>query len=450
MASRATIVALEAAQGAATSRARASRAGAGAARARAVLARAAVLALVVALAAVACSPAPPPSGPPTQGPPGPPASGGPASSDSPGPSASPPAAWIRGVVDQPAELVNGNPSPPAFCSPCRSITQTYLVGLAAAPTYLLAVGSVIPLAAAAWTSPDGHRWVRDGSFPGPDGSQAEAVATDGRRWVAVGRDAGGAATFTSPVNAPAWSLIRLPGNGGGNAMAVIALGSGGFVAGGFVVGDFLGDGPAPRPAIWRSPDGVAWAGPELAPGTGLVSGLAEGPGGIVAVGRRSLADDAVGEAWFSPDGGAWSAAPRTADLDRGAISAVAERAGTWTAVGRTIAEGQAMSWQSTDGLTWVAAPPHPDVSNFNLRVVMTGIAATADGFVAVGWKSDAGNGSAVVWRSADGRSWRRDPDEPIFSGGGMSGVATQGRSLVAIGTTGWPDSHIATGWFSAP
>ncbi len=70
------------------------------------------------------------------------------------------------------------------------------------------------------------------------------------------------------------------------------------------------------------------------------------------------------------------------------------------------------------------------------------------GFVADGWRSDAGNGSAVVWRSSDGMAWTRFPQDASFSGAGMAAILDRPASprLLAAGTKGWPDTHAAQVW----
>jgi hypothetical protein len=78
-------------------------------------------------------------------------------------------------------------------------------------------------------------------------------------------------------------------------------------------------------------------------------------------------------------------------------------------------------------------------------MVMDAISSDGSGFVGAGWRTDAGNGSAVVWRSADGRSWIHLPQDASFSGAGLTCVLASPRLLVG-GTMGWPDTHAAQVW----
>jgi hypothetical protein len=77
---------------------------------------------------------------------------------------------------------------------------------------------------------------------------------------------------------------------------------------------------------------------------------------------------------------------------------------------------------------------------------MSDVITIAGRLLAVGWNSTASNGSAVVWSSPDGVNWARQADEPGLSGGGMSAVASDDGLAVAVGSTGWPDTHAATAW----
>jgi hypothetical protein len=81
---------------------------------------------------------------------------------------------------------------------------------------------------------------------------------------------------------------------------------------------------------------------------------------------------------------------------------------------------------------------------------MYAAAPSSVGLVAVGWKSDAANGSAVVWISPDGTRWQRTPDLPTFFGAEITGVVAAGPGLVGVGTGGYPDNDNASVWTSGP
>jgi hypothetical protein len=89
------------------------------------------------------------------------------------------------------------------------------------------------------------------------------------------------------------------------------------------------------------------------------------------------------------------------------------------------------------------------LDNGGLQLVMTAVASDGSGFVAAGWRTDAANGSAVVWRSTDGKVWIHVPQDVSFSGAGLAAVLGSPRLLVG-GTMGWPDTHSAQVWIAPP
>lgn len=142
------------------------------------------------------------------------------------------------------------------------------------------------------------------------------------------------------------------------------------------------------------------------------------------------------------------------------VFALAYGRNTWIAVGRydailgpdTAAVDRGAILLSTDGVTWERITGHEDLDFgefpwFDGGPVMYGVAATDQGFVAVGRRSFAGpeqgeeerGHEAAVWTSPNGRSWTAVPyDAGIFGGGTddpawMSDVITNGDSVIAVG-----------------
>ncbi|HEX5825865.1 MAG TPA: sialidase family protein [Candidatus Limnocylindrales bacterium] len=153
--------------------------------------------------------------------------------------------------------------------------------------------------------------------------------------------------------------------------------------------------------VLRSDDGRTWSVEPGDPGLlaaapdylSLVTGLAEGPDGVVAVGSSALLD-------FS--------------------------------------SGDARSWSSSDGLHWEAARPSRGMAD----AAMEGITSGPDGFVAVG--SDGFPGAnvqlpgargAATWTSADGESWTRGPSQDSYADAIMRGVVRIGAGYIAWGQT---------------
>ena len=108
--------------------------------------------------------------------------------------------------------------------------------------------------------------------------------------------------------------------------------------------------------------------------------------------------------------------------------------------------GDAAVWKSADGSSWERLPDENGVFDSNRRGFVAGdqwmadVVAWQGGFVAVG--SD-GRGEeakpdydAAVWLSEDGITWSRVPHQASLEGGWMNAVTVGGPGLVAVGE--WP------------
>jgi hypothetical protein len=198
-----------------------------------------------------------------------------------------------------------------------------------------------------------------------------------------------------------------------------------------------------HPAIWRRDASGAWTlvsatSPALylLPGSDDLISVAHGPAGWIAVG------DAVSGAVPRPvvvtsaNGVTWqSAAPAAQAAFAGpgiSITAVAADRDGYVVVGRQVIAGRvfAVLWWSADLRSWIQA------SNGGLdgRVQPSAayaVAAAPAGFVAAGTH---GSGSAI-WTSADGRQWSVH-DVPAPNGASaavLRTVAVNGTRIVAAG-----------------
>lgn len=377
-------------------------------------------------------------------PPGSPAAT-PASSTLPAPTGQ----WIAARVDQPAAIEAVPTDAPRFCSPCHPIIGTYIDSMVSFRGGFVALGyDQPPSHATAWVSSDATAWHRVSSLPAPVGSSViAAVAPGGASILAVGGSGGAGAVWRSD-DAVAWTLAALlaPPTGTTELLTAVAATGHGYVAGGFEE-----SATAQKTAsFWRSSDGVAWvrASAQLPAGASEVTGMAAlGPSSLVAVGISG--DERRGSAavWRSTDEGtSWQSVTSPTFLS-GRMLAVAASGTGVAAVGERQDQTGAASWFSADGSTWVASSGG-GLDNGGLQMVMTAVALGDSGFVAAGWRTDAGNGSAVVWRSADGRTWTHLPQDVSFSGAGLASVLASPRLLVG-GTMGWPDTHAAQVWVAS-
>ncbi len=365
----------------------------------------------------------------------------------PSPSSSATAAsWARGSVEQP-ESVTAEPSAtPAYCAPCHPGVITQMRDVAASDDGFVAIGSRTPNTAMIWTSPDGSAWSIVDGPPDPVGLTLDAVAVQGATAVVTGRGPHGVAAWVSTAPGQ-WRAAKVPVADG--AMTAVLATDAGFIAGGYLGPEF---GVA-EAAFWRSGDGASWTPVQDDRGfaDGRVDALAATDSGLVAVGiSGSPGSDGVDAvSWTSSDGLAWQRAPAQRSLEDAAMLSVAVTPAEIVAVGTTGSGDAAAAWTSSDGLAWTRAPDaaaFASNSTYAPHAEMSDVLSTSAGLLAVGWNSSAANGSAVIWTSTDGMTWMRAADAPGLSGGGMRAVTLRGSVAVAVGSTGWPDTHAATAW----
>ena len=395
-----------------------------------------VLALAVAIAAAACATQPGPTPTP---------SSLPSSSAEPTP-------WLDATIEQPDAITSGQSAAPGVQGhPFHFLAENDLFGVGSWAGGLLAVGVQEPPAqAVAFTSSDGSSWVPLATLKGADGTTGIAVATNDGRTVVVGLDAGGAAAWTSTggewtATSPQPDLLAAHA---GAAMTAVTAFEDGFVAAGYHDDPLKGTRSA---AIWRSTDGLAWHA-DAAPGVfadGHAWGVAASGGTIVAVGTGGDPNYGPAAAWRWTASTGWQRATIGPDAG-GQMRAVTAGPSGFVAVGLNAHDDGAQAWTSPDGRTWTAIPDQPSLHYFDqLAMRMQSVVATPSGFLAGGWRSDAGKGSAVTWASADGVTWQPSVWEPSFSGGQIRGLAILGGSVVTVGRTGYPDWNTAAIWIAA-
>jgi hypothetical protein len=365
-------------------------------------------------------------------------------------SAKPSPSWVAARVAQPAAIEAAPTNAPAFCSPCHPVVGTYIDSMISFRGGFLAFGHDQPPShAAAWTSSDATSWLRMATLPAPEGSSIAAaiVGSDGSI-LAVGESGKSAAVWRSS-DGTAWTLTSLPAPAAGTTdwLTAVAPSGTGFVAGGYTESAIA----EKTAAFWRSPDGTTWvraAAPTPA-GQSEVTGMtAIGSTTLFAVGIAGDEESGTAAVWHSTDAGSsWQALTSPVFAAGRMLSVVAAGSGA-VAVGERKDQTGAAAWYSPDGQTWNWSSG-PGLDNGGLEMVMMSVAADASGFVAAGWRSDAGNGSAVVWRSTDGRTWVHVPQDVSFSGAGLAAALGAPRVLVA-GTMGWPDTHSAQVWIAPP
>ncbi len=264
-----------------------------------------------------------------------------------------------------------------------------------------------PPEAAPETSIWGAAWVRD-------------------RWIAVGFDAGDSDAASgvawSSVDGTTWSATT-PFGADSSAAAVIPVGSGAVA-----VGRYRSDAAAWHRArdTWQ----VALLASRPGPFASEAFVLDGDCGRLVAAGPEG--DDLAPVTWTSTDALAWQRNElRRADVSSHAFGvAVTHEAQVIVGAGvRSDGGVGAMAWHATDGGDWRAVDlPGP-------AALASDVAATANGFVAVGWSSDPAE--AVLWRSPDGLAWEvRDAD---------AAFAAAPRRLELTSVEAWGDGFVVAG-----
>lgn len=332
--------------------------------------------------------------------------------------------------------------------------------LAAVGDRLVAVGYTFPdFVAVTWTATgtDRHRWTLAGLPAGATDAFALSIAagtapgpTAGRVAV-VGRVGNDAAAWSS-LDAAAWVPVA-----GGDAfreapetrMTTVVAGPGGFVAGGWV--GAINETGAAR--FWTSTDGTSWSRGPSSSGwaNGRVAAIAAGRSGFVAVGSTGPVGHATGSAvWRSVDGVRWDRVATSPVLTAGEMLSVTAGGPGYVAVGSDLASKAAIVWLSADGRSWELAPAQESLTYHGLGIRMADVVAGPDGrLVAVGhflFGQQYGQGTA--WTSGDGRTWTRMPDQAAFGQGEPQAVIPDGPGFVATGTVGAPDNYIPTVWLS--
>ena len=379
-----------------------------------------------------------------------PSSAGPTSTASATSAAAASDPWQSADVAQPSPVTTSPSLPPGYrCDPCHFLAEDQLLGAGQSATGPIAVGVQEPPAqAVAFTSADGSHWIPVPGFDGATGSTAIATASNGRRTVIVGLDHSGATAWASNggswTQAPQQADLVVPYAAGG--MTTVTAVADGFVAGGYR------DDPlhaAASAAVWRSSDGLAWhadGGPGIFAG-GRIWGIAAKNGTTVAVGTSGDPNYGPAAAWRWTAADGWQRARIDPDA-AGAMRAVAATASGFVAVGLDGHDMGALAWTSPDGLDWTAAPDQPAFHYFQLPLRMQSVIDGPAGLVAGGWRSDVAKGSAVTWTSTDGVTWRGPTWETSFSGGQIAGLTLSAGAVVAVGRTGYPDWNRAAVWVS--
>jgi hypothetical protein len=323
--------------------------------------------------------------------------------------------------------------------------------------------------AAFWFSSDGVTFARiphdEDLFGGSSSQGVNGVAWTGGAFVAVGYDYGipdeqaNAIVWVSP-DGTGWSLVPdLAGVFGGpdnQMMTGVVEGGPGLVAVGWD-----SQGLDTRAAVWTSDDGLTWS---RVTDDGAIfdgsqrqsmSGVAFGPGGLVAVGFDESGGDLDAAVWTSQDGLAWTKVPADPEVFGGAgdqrMKAVAAAGPGYVAVGDSLVDGHydGMLWTSPDGITWTRVDDRTFAGDADETIAA--VTAGGPGVVAAGSVYDEATDSQrpLVWTSEDGSTWTLADDADLAGGPDYQGIGALtafGSGVIAGGVDGPEGGALPAFW----
>ena len=261
-----------------------------------------------------------------------------------------------------------------------------------------------------------------------------ATGTPGPR--AAAGSAGGSARVRPAASAPV-ALPGYPGERGTVSVDSMWSAAGGTVAVGTADG---------HPAVWRHASGAAGAAWTLesagllGAGPGTLAAVTDGPAGWIAVGSVVVGGATEPTVLTSADGVTWQPVISIAELAGPGTQflGVAAGHGGYVVVGRRMTGGRtfAVLWWSADLRTWTA----DGNGGLNGRLsasTANAVTATAGGFVAVGSHGEF----PAIWTSNDGRNWNlHDLSVP---------PGARGASLSLVAAAGTNGSRIVAGGYAA-
>lgn len=292
-------------------------------------------------------------------------------------------------------------------------------------------------------------------LPAPEdpaaGESLMAVAVSDGGFIVVGRDMRGGGddgTIRWSADGTSWLRVDRPGQFRDVSLVDVAAGPGGFVA----IGTTTGADESPHPAlvvVFASDDGRTWVRRQagLGDSRGYASAIAGGPEGFLVT-----ADGADGgiSAWLSRDGVTWQAIDPSATPAGPPTSPVADpQRGGWMALGPNV--GDPIAMHTLDGLAWSSSAIGSSDATRAYE-----LAISSWGYLAVGGQGDCGPFSScpegpIAWWSGDGLAWSRLPAEATpFDLGGVAVGASEERGFVAVRGSGAWSSPDGWTWTELP
>ena len=239
-----------------------------------------------------------------------------------------------------------------------------------------------------------------------------------------------------------------PGAGGGwkqatpPEMAGVALSDVKAWGAGFeAVGTALGATNAQKGAAFKSPDGTTWAAASNEPfKDSTLAAVATVHAGLVALGAGHCSLECGGfQSWLSTDGTTWiGPAKASAPGDDARGIGLVEEGSTIVAVATELQDpstnkNRGRVYLSTDASAWT----DPLAADALAQDIPTGIATDGTSLVAVGSTiSSGGTHNGGAWRSTDGHAWSAATNDGSFDGAQLMAVVHGSGGYLAVGSIG--------------
>jgi hypothetical protein len=285
-------------------------------------------------------------------------------------------------------------------------------------------------------------------YPAEHGSVGVAAMwSAGGTTMAVGYADGHPAVWRHAADG-SWTLVSAAVLSGVTGhLTSVAQGPSGWIA----VGSVQVNGAA-EPAVFASPDGVAWqqvtALTALAGGNAQFLGVAAGHGGYLVVGKQGTGNQQAVALWWSGDLKNWVNGASSRPPGSVAAAAVATTVG-FVAVGSE--NGCHTFWTSGDGQHWTAhdlAKPN-GATAATLTSVAAGQGGQGDRFVATGVATtSAGDLPIVVTAANDGTHISQTVLSSANGPAAATAVTATISGFLAVGTAGPANAHHAVTWTS--
>ena len=359
--------------------------------------------------------------------------------------------WGRTTVERPRNMdATEPPGTPGTHPILRIPGQANMADVVALPDGgFVAVGYMPPeWLPVSWTAADGADWKLH-EIDGPAFTFPMSIAAGpGGAVVAVGRSGTAPAAWTTD-DGRSWDSKSVPVLGGAGIaerMVTVLAHEGGYLAGGSVGPELLDR----HARFWTTPDGATWepvADDPVAFADSEVRAIAPLGEGFVAVGVTGTAQAWTGGvAWTSEDGLTWTRVDHPAFAAGFAIALTPSPSGGLVAVGEDLERREAVAWTSADGRTWARAPVEDSRLHSGGFAWFSDVIAIDSRLIAIGGIQGLQRGTAMSWVSTDGLTWRRSNRAPVQEQGEFYAIAAGGAGAVAVGSFGAPDSYVPTVW----